>query len=81
LWAKCVFFIRFFYFVIIFICRFLQRGIFMARPIKETPTISGKDSRRFQEAMDNLVPISPEEREDQRRAYELLKSIATFPMP
>jgi hypothetical protein len=53
----------------------------MARPIKETPTISGKDSIRFQEAMDNLVPISKEEREKQRKSYELLKSIATFPMP
>jgi len=53
----------------------------MARPIKETPTISGKDSVRFQEAMDNLVPISREEKEEQRRAYEFMKSIATFPMP
>jgi len=53
----------------------------MARPIKETPTISGKDSIRFQEAMDNLVPISREEKEEQRQAYEFMKSIATFPMP
>jgi hypothetical protein len=53
----------------------------MARPIKETPTISGRDSRRFQEAMDNLVPVSAEKKAEIRRSYELLKSIATFPMP
>jgi len=53
----------------------------MARPIKETPTISGKDSIRFQEAMDNLVPISREEKEEMERAYQFFKSISTFPMP
>jgi len=52
----------------------------MARPIKETPTIRGKDSIRFQEAMDNLVPASFEEKEKMRRSYEFMKSIATFPM-
>jgi hypothetical protein len=53
----------------------------MARPIKETPTIKGKDSIRFQEAMDNLVPISKEEKERMERSYKYMKSIATFPMP
>ncbi|MDR2594458.1 MAG: hypothetical protein LBC87_06800 [Fibromonadaceae bacterium] len=53
----------------------------MARPIKETPTIKGKDSIRFQEAMDNPIPVSKEQKEKQRRAYEFMKSIATFPMP
>jgi hypothetical protein len=53
----------------------------MARPIKETPTIKGKDSIRFQEAMDNLVPASKEEKEEIEQAYQFMKSIATFPMP
>ncbi|MCL2281740.1 MAG: hypothetical protein FWC26_00295 [Fibromonadales bacterium] len=53
----------------------------MARPIKETPTISGKDSIRFQEAMDNLVPFSEERKERMRKSYEFFKSIATFPVP
>ena len=53
----------------------------MARPIKETPTIKGKDSIRFQKEMDNLAPASAEEKERMRRSYELMKSIATFPMP
>jgi len=53
----------------------------MARPIKETPTIRGKDSVRFQAEMDNLVPASVEEKERMKRSYEFMKSIATFPMP
>jgi len=53
----------------------------MARPIKETPTIRGKDSIRFQKEMDNLAPASAEEKERMKRSYEFMKSIATFPMP
>ncbi|MCL2282192.1 MAG: hypothetical protein FWC26_02630 [Fibromonadales bacterium] len=53
----------------------------MARPIKETPTISGRDSIRFQEAMDNPIRFSEEKKESMRKSYELMKSIATFPMP
>jgi hypothetical protein len=53
----------------------------MARPIKDTPIIWGKDAKRLTEAMKNVVPISKEEREKQRKAYELFKSRATFPMP
>jgi len=53
----------------------------MAMPIKETPTIKGKDSIRFQEAIDNPVSISKERKEEQRKAYQFAKSIATFPMP
>jgi hypothetical protein len=63
----------------IFIIDFIE--VFMARPIKETPTIKGKDSIRFQEAMDNLVPASAEEKERMKRSYEFMKSIAAFPMP
>ncbi|MDR0692242.1 MAG: hypothetical protein LBF69_04305 [Prevotellaceae bacterium] len=53
----------------------------MARPIKDTPIISGKDEERFLKAMENIVPISKERREEQRKAYEWFKSIATFPLP
>jgi hypothetical protein len=59
----------------------LKIEVFMARPIKETPTIKGKDSIRFQEAMDNLVPASAEEKKRMKRSYEFMKSIAAFPMP
>jgi len=52
----------------------------MATPIKATPILTGADSRRFAKAMENVQKISPEKREAQRKAYEWLKSIATFPL-
>jgi hypothetical protein len=48
----------------------------MARPIKPTPILYGKDAIRFEEKMQNPAPISKEEREEQRKAYELFKSRA-----
>ena len=33
----------------------------MARPIKETPVVTGKDAKRFAEKMANLKPESKEE--------------------
>jgi len=39
----------------------------MATPIKETPTIKGKDSIRFQEAMDNPIP-----KEQKKNSSELM---------
>jgi hypothetical protein len=53
----------------------------MARPIKDTPIIWGKDAKRLTDAMENVVPISKEEREKQKKAYEWFKSISTFPLP
>jgi len=52
----------------------------MARPIKDTPVLTGKDARRFREAMENIQPMSKERREEIRKAYEWSKSIVTFPM-
>jgi hypothetical protein len=52
----------------------------MARPIKATPVLTGADSRRFAKAMENVQKIPSEEREEQRKAYEWLKSIAKFPL-
>jgi hypothetical protein len=53
----------------------------MARPIKDTPVVTGEDARRLTEAMENVQPLTKKEREEQRKAYELFKSRATFPMP
>jgi len=55
-------------------------GLIMATPIKPTPVLTGADSRRFAKAMENVKKISPERREEMRKAYEWLKSIATFPL-
>lgn len=50
----------------------------MATPIKETPTLKGKDAERFLRLMDEVQPVSKEEMERIRRNYEYIKSIATY---
>lgn len=52
----------------------------MARPIKETPVLKGKDAERFTNEMENVGRASKEEIEEARKAYEALKAISTFPM-
>lgn len=52
----------------------------MARPIKETPILFGKDAKRFTEAMKNVKPASEEEKKRVKSAYDRLKAIATFMM-
>lgn len=58
-----------------------KNKLIMARPIKDTPAIWGKDAKRLTEAMENVVPIAKEKREEMKKAYEWFKSIATFPLP
>ena len=53
----------------------------MARPIKDTPIIWGKDAERLTKAMENPVPISEEKRKKMEEAYEWFKSRAKFPLP
>ncbi len=48
----------------------------MARPIRETPILSGEDARRFEEQMKHPRKISKEERE-RRKKYELVMKAAT----
>ena len=50
----------------------------MARPIKETPVITGKDTKRFAEKMVNLKLESKEEKEAAKKVYEKFKAIASF---
>ena len=50
----------------------------MARPIKETPVITGKDAKRFAEIMALLKPESKEEKDAAKRVYEKFKAIAAF---
>ena len=50
----------------------------MARPIKDTPILSDEDWERLEWEMEHVQPISEEEREEQRKAYEPAKSRATF---
>lgn len=50
----------------------------MARPIRETPVLTGKDAERFLRIISNPKPISKEEKERMMKNYEFFMSIATF---
>ena len=50
----------------------------MARPIKETPTLTGKDAERFLIEMADAKPVSEEARQRAKSVFERFKAIATF---
>ncbi|WP_421813495.1 hypothetical protein [Flagellimonas sp.] len=50
----------------------------MAKPIKETPFLYGKDARKFIKDNKTVEKVSKEEREEIRKNAEALKSIAQF---
>lgn len=50
----------------------------MARPIKETPELRGSDAVRFETLISTPKPVSKEEKERARKAYEVMKSISNF---
>lgn len=52
----------------------------MARPIKETPVLKGRDAAAFAKRLANPAPVSNAEREAARQAYEAFKAISTFQM-
>lgn len=52
----------------------------MARPIGETPVLYGEDAVRFLKEMENVKSATDEEKERVRKAYEMMKKIATFNM-
>ncbi len=52
----------------------------MARPIKETPILRGRDADRFIERMAHVGRASEKEIEEAKKAYEAFKAISTFPM-
>ena len=50
----------------------------MAKPIKETPVLTGEDATRFVEAAHEVVPASQKEKDDAKKAYSFFVSIANF---
>ena len=50
----------------------------MAKPIKETPFLTGRDAEIFIEDNKLVEKASCEEKEEINESYENLKSIATF---
>lgn len=53
----------------------------MATPIASTPVLNAEETERLYEMMENVRPISKEERERMKRNYEFIRSIATFELP
>ena len=53
----------------------MQRKIkrIMARPIKDTPVLTGKDAERFRWHMEHPTPVSEEFKRTAREAYEMFK--------
>lgn len=52
----------------------------MARPIKETPVLRGKDAKLFASRLAHVGRASEKEIDEARKAYEAFKAISTFPM-
>ncbi len=50
----------------------------MARPIKETPILTGKDTERFVKRMNEKRTVSDIEIERVKKNYEYILSIAKF---
>ena len=49
----------------------------MARPIKETPVLKGKDVERFKYNLEHPTPVSAEEVTKARETYEKFKKLQT----
>ena len=56
----------------------LKYVFIMARPIKETPVLKGKDVERFKYNLEHPTPVSAEEVTKARETYEKFKRITTF---
>ena len=63
---------------LLYLCSQELNPSIMARPIKETPELYGKDAERFEKMISQPKPVSKEERERARKAYEVMKSISNF---
>lgn len=50
----------------------------MAKPIKETPTLTGADAIHFEEAISSVTPASEKEKVEAQEAFDFFSSIATF---
>ena len=50
----------------------------MAKPIKETPELFGEDATRFESLISTPRPVSEDEKERARKAYETMKSISNL---
>lgn len=47
----------------------------MARPIADTPVLTGRDAAKFEEAITSPTPVSKEEYENAYRDYQIISKI------
>jgi len=57
-----------------------ERFKIMAKPIKETPVLKGKDAKRFTEEVYVVTPESKEAIKKAKITFEKFQKIAVFPI-
>ncbi len=50
----------------------------MARPIKETPVLTGRDAEKFVQNMYKPSPVSQQYKKQMRKTFQTFKQAATF---
>lgn len=50
----------------------------MAKPIKETPVLTGDDATRFAQAAYEVVPAPQKEKDEAKKDFRFFASIANF---
>ena len=61
-----------------YLCQRIKTKRIMAKPIKETPVLTGDDATRFAQSAHEVVPASQKEINEAKQAYSFFASIATF---
>ena len=64
--------------IVAYLCKDLNTNWIMAKPIKETPVLTGDDATRFEQAAQKVEPASAQEVKEAKQAYSFFASIANF---
>ena len=64
--------------IVAYLCKDLNTKWIMAKPIKETPVLTGDDATRFEQAAQKVEPASAQEVKEAKQAYSFFASIANF---
>ena len=55
--------------IVAYLCEDLNTKWIMAKPIKETPVLTGDDATRFEQAAQKVEPASAQEVKEAKQAY------------
>ena len=64
--------------IVAYLCKDLNTKWIMAKPIKETPVLTGDDATRFEQAAQKVEPASAQDVKEAQQAYSFFASIANF---